>query len=90
MYFHVLQCAILEERLANHESRKTNPDYITSSTPKVATVLAEQINIIMSLLEEISLYLKTIDDNCKNMYNWNTLHDNIQNSYVTLSCLNDK
>ncbi len=86
----LLQCAILEERIANHESRKTYPDYITSSTPKVATVLAEQINIIMPLLEEISLYLKTIDDNCKSRYNWNTLHDNIQNSYVTLSCLNDK
>ena len=85
-----LKSAILEERIANRESRKTNPDYITSSTPKVADVLAEQINIIMPLLKEINLYLKTIDDNCKNVYNWNTLHNNIQNSYVTLSSLNNK
>lgn len=80
----LLRCAILEERIENHEKDKPKPDYITSSNPKVATVLSEQMNQITALLEEVGIFIKTIDDNCKNRYNWDSYRNKFQNGYISL------
>lgn len=85
-----LRCAILEERIANHENDKLNPDYITSSNPRVSIVLENQIKDIEPLIKDISMFLKAIDDNCRGRYNWNSFKTSIQKNYVPLTCINDE
>ncbi|WP_198021557.1 hypothetical protein [Ruminococcus sp. NK3A76] len=74
----------MEERINNYQNNKTNPDYITSSYTQVAAVLSNQIDIIEPLLEEVELFLKAIDDTCKNRYDWKGFRRKTQDGYVSL------
>ncbi len=85
----LLKCAILKDSIENTKQGKSLSDYITSTDSNVAIVLSEQLRNINPLLEEINLFLKIIDDNCKNKYDWNSKHSIIHNSYIHLSCLNE-
>lgn len=80
----LLRCAILKERIDNYKSQKSNPDYITASSSRVAKVLSDQMDILTPLLGEIEQFLTSINDNCKNRYNWNEIHKQILTSYVSL------
>lgn len=86
----LIRCAILEERIDNREQNRSNPDHITSSNTRVAKVLSDQIGNLVPLLEEIGGFLKTIDDNCNNRYDWNKIHEMTQNSYISLFQINSK
>ena len=82
------KCFILEKKLANNEYENYRASIVTSSNEKVAVFLAKQLRETSALLEEMSLYLKTIDDNCDNRYNWNAFCEGTKNNYVSL--FNDK
>ncbi len=86
----LIRCAILEEKIDNLKHNKNMPDYITSSHTRVAKVLSDQIDNLVPLLEEIGEFLKTIDDNCDNRYDWIKIRENTQNSYISLFSTNKK
>lgn len=78
---YLLRRAILEERIEKRKCNKPNPDYITSADGKVSAFLPNQLEILSGLLEEVGLYLKTIDDNCNKRYNWEDIREKTKNSY---------
>lgn len=86
----LIRCAILEERIDNLKQNKNMPDHITSSNTRVAKVLSDQIGNLVPLLEEIGEFLKTIDDNCDNRYDWRKIREMTQNSYISLFSTNKK
>ena len=79
----LIRCAILEERINNNI-------IITSSNTRIAKILSEQISKLIPLLEEIGDFLKTIDDNCNNRYNWNKIRETTQKSYINMFEINKK
>lgn len=85
----LMRLAVNEEKLSNYENNISNPNIITSSAPKVASLLAEQLKITNALLEEINSFLNVIDDNCNNRFDWNSKHSVIHKKYTHLSCLNE-
>ena len=84
----LIRCAILEEIIDNRIQDRNNPYYITSSNARVAKVLSKQMGNLAPLLEGIGEFLKIIDDNCNNRYNWNKISEMTQNSYISLFSIN--
>jgi hypothetical protein len=83
----LIRCAIGEEKINNIKFNRVNPN-ITSSNARIAEILSEQISKLVPLLEEIGDFLKTIDDNCNNRYDWNKIHETMQKSYINLFEIN--
>ena len=81
----LIRCAILEERINNNFNI-----IITSSNTRIAKILSDQINKLIPLLEEIGDFLKTIDDNCDNRYDWNKIRETTQKNYINMFEINKK
>lgn len=85
----LIRRAILEERINNRQCNKIDPDYITVSNVKVAKVLSDQARNLIPVIEEVSDFLRIIDDNCNNRYDWDKICEMTQKSYVSLFAMNN-
>lgn len=77
-----LRRAIIEEKIKKIE--KGDKSIVTSSDEKVMIFLSKHYVSISFTLEEVNRYLETIDNSCRNKYNWKDNKKLIHSAYINL------